>query len=373
MSTSFKVLHVAWSLGQGGAERYLADLLIQHQSFGEHVSEVLVLSSRGSLSETVERLGVPVTYLNMRSGTDIQGIIRLRSYLRSHKYDIIHSHTNNLAFTWLLGSIPGAKLYTEHGGGLLGAQPGGGWKDRLVYKYFHHAYDVFVAISNAMAGLMVATSPQVASRICVVHNGTDITAIDTAKACDKDVLPEGFLNARYRVGIVGRLSPEKGISNFVETAAVISRSNSGVAFAVVGDGPLRKELESQACDLGMADKIFFLGYRPDARSVIKHFDVFLFTSNTEGFGLVLIEAMAAGIPVVALNLTGVVREIIDDGVNGFVVDEKDYEVLAQRVEILLNDPELRERFVRGARDRVERCFTIEHNARRMLEIYRECL
>lgn len=366
-----KILHIIWSLELGGAERYLVDLLTQHQSFGEHTSEVLVLSTQGPFSEPLKQIGIPIHYMELRSGTDIRGILRLRTFLQRHTFDILHSHSNNLALNWLLRSVSAFKLYTEHGGGLLGCQSGGGWKDRFIYRFFADHYDGYIAISHAIAALMIQTNPKIKTRITIIHNGTDVTAIEQTPACAETSLPNVFFQAGKRVGIVARLSPEKGVANFINTAAIILRSIPDTVFAIIGDGNLRNELELLARDLGIANNLLFLGYRNDAISIIKHFDVFLSTSKTEGFGLVLIEAMAAGIPIVALNMTGAISEIISNGRDGFVVETENFEEIADRTIKLLHDSSLRQEFVNNAYIKVRRNFSIENNAKKILILYKK--
>lgn len=364
-----KVLHVIWDLGQGGAQTFLYELLQQHLSLSDITSEVLVLAKKGYLGEKIEGLGIPITCLGLRSGKDLLGIAKLYSYLRQSNHDIIHSHSPNLAFNCILWKASALKIFTEHGGGLMG----GGWKDRLIYKIFESNYCRFIAISNEMANVMKVANSKITDKMRVVHNGLDLRKIDAIVPDNNDKLPETVIHSNYRVGIIGRLVPQKGISTFLEAAAILSKLRKDIVFLIIGDGPLREELQAKAKRLGIESRVYFLGYRVDAKQILKLFDVFLFTSEWEPFGLVIIEAMAAGVPVVALNLKGAVHEIVADNINGFVVDKRDPGLLAKRVLELLDNSKLRAYFVQNARKKVESHFTIEHNAKAILNIYQECL
>jgi glycosyltransferase involved in cell wall biosynthesis len=116
-----------------------------------------------------------------------------------------------------------------------------------------------------------------------------------------------------------------------------------------------------------------LGFRVDAISILKRFDVFLFTSDYEPFGLVLVEAMAAGIPIVAFHQRGAVHEIIENCVDGFVVDEKSPDLLSERVNRVLGDVATSNMFIKNAREKTLRRFSIEENGRRVWELYSKCL
>jgi glycosyltransferase involved in cell wall biosynthesis len=366
---SVKVLHVLWDLGQGGAQTYVYDLVRQHQALDQVTSKVLSLSHGGPIAEDIESLGVPVKYMGMRNGYDLVGIIKLRKYLETQYADIIHAHTHNFAFNCLVSRIQIPKIYTEHGGHLLG----GRLKSRLAYGLFDQNYRRFIAISEHMAQVMINANSRIGEKINVVYNGTDVNKIDLSIPINGDGFPDGLMQARYRVGIIGRLVPQKGIDTYLEAANIIARKRNNICFIIVGDGPLRHELALKAERLGIKKRTFFLGFQPDVGRIIKTFDVFLFTSNYEPFGLVLTEAMAARVPVVALDMKGSVGEIIEDGVDGFVVEKKDPALLANKVISLLDDQSLRDYFGQNARKKVEQNFTIEQNATKVLQIYKECI
>lgn len=364
-----KVLHVVWDLGQGGAQTYVHDLIKQHKVYEDLTPEVLVLSHGGPLSEAVSVLGVPVTHLNMKNGYDWRRICKLRNYMHNTKYDLVHSHCYNFAFNFILRKLAVPSVYTEHGGSLLG----GKWQTKLAYNLFKRNYFFFIAISKEMARVMLETCPGIRDKIVIVYNGVDIEQIDRVLPPERDGLPEELFQAGFKVGFVGRLVSEKGVDTFLKAAAALCRMRDDVVFPIIGDGSLRQQLEHQAQRLGLMGKAFFLGYRPDAKSILKIFDVFLFTSNYEGFGLSLTEAMAAGVPVVALSLRGAVEEIIQDGEHGFMVHDKNAEKIAECVNKLLSDISLRKQFADKARARVEEHFAMKRNADQVLQIYHKCI
>lgn len=364
-----KILHILWDLGQGGAQTYVLELVRQLKRADLLISQVLAVSCGGQIAEEIKMLGVRVDILGLKNGYDLAGVFRMHKYLQTSRLSIIHSHSHNYALNFILRKIKVPKVFTEHGGLLLG----GRFKNSLAYRIFGRNYQKYIAISAEMARVMECKNKSIADKICVVYNGTDIKQIDGTEAIKSEMLPDELKNCRHKVGIIGRLVPQKGIDTFLETAAIIASKRSDVSFPIVGDGLLRSELKAKAAHLGIEKRVSFLGYRCDARKILKTFDVFLFTSNYEPFGLVLIEAMAARVPVVALKLRGAVGEIVEEGVDGFVVDRKDPALLANRVMTLLDDARVRESFIENARKKVERHFTIESNAKKVLKIYMDCL
>jgi len=356
-------------MGHGGAQDYLCNLLRCCQRMGGIENEVIALFFKGPLWERIKGIGIPATCLNLRGALDIFRIVRLCCCLRLSKHDIIHVHHFNPIANAIICVLAKNNVFTEHGGALLS----GDWKPKLIYWIFYRKYCRIIAISKAMAKVMGEVNSRAIRRINVVYNGTDIMGVDSMPSHRGCGLPRRFNNSRYRVGIVGRLVQQKGHSTFLDTAARLARIRDDIAFPIVGDGPLRKDLEAKAKYLNLTQNVLFLGYRSDAISILKRFDVYLFTSYQEGFGLVLVEAMAAGVPIVALDQQGAVREIIENGVDGIVVDRKDPNLLAEQVVRLIEDSSLRKRLILNARQKVEKRFSIEKNASEVFGIYSECL
>lgn len=299
-----------WHLGQGGAQTYLYQLIQElMQTRKDYQQEVLVLFSPGPLSEQFHESGIPVQYAQMKSGLDIVAVFRVYRILRKSGADIIHSHSNNLLFNTLLNFLNRPVLYTEHGGGLLGKRK----RDFLIYQYLYRPITKFIAISNEMARLMKAINPAISGRVVTIPNGVNLDAIESEKKVVESEWEQSVKSKRYYVGIIGRLVEQKGVDLFVEVAEKIAAQRDDVGFVIVGDGVLRNQLQSAVDEKQLNDSVFFTGYRSNGIAWLKRFDVFLFTSKFEPFGLVITEAMACGVPVVAAHRRGAVPEIIEDG------------------------------------------------------------
>jgi glycosyltransferase involved in cell wall biosynthesis len=172
---------------------------------------------------------------------------------------------------------------------------------------------------------------------------------------------------RFRVGAVGRLSPEKGFDVFVRAAAIVARHRPDVSFVLYGEGPLRPALEELIRREGLVGRFVLGGFRQDLPAVLPQLDVAVSSSHTEGLPVALLEAMAAGLPVVATRVGGT-PEVVADGVTGLLVPPNDPAALAAKVMALLDDPR-RAAMGEAGRRRVRDEFTFEAMAERYERLF----
>ena len=359
-----KVLHVCWDLNQGGIQRYLIDLLTAFK--GTVNSDVMVLSSPGALSPDAVGLSDNVEYIGMKGGTDLHAFFPILKRLKSGNYDVIHSHANNLVFNFALGFQSAPVLYTEHGGRFLNRD----LASSILYKYMNRNIDRFVAISAFMGNLMRARNPVIGDRLRVIYNGIQRDDLFLARLAEEAMDIRAELPDGPKVGFVGRLTKEKGVDLFIEIARVVNETRPDTQFMIIGDGPVRAEAEALVREYGLGDRVHFLGYVKSARGLFSALDVFVISSRYEAFGLVTVESMAAGVPVVALSENSAVGELVRDGVDGYLIAGLDTDEAARRVNELLSQPELKNKMGAAGRERsVE--FTIARNAEKMIREYHD--
>jgi glycosyltransferase involved in cell wall biosynthesis len=182
----------------------------------------------------------------------------------------------------------------------------------------------------------------------------------------------GIGNGTFLIGSVGRLAPQKGQRYLLEAIQKMVAAGEDVALVLVGEGPLLGSLKAQVAASGLERRVFFAGFRPEVRDLMPEFDVFVLPSVWEGFGLVLLEAMAAGRAIVASRVSAI-PEVVEDGVTGFLVPPGDSDALAEALVTLRRDGVKRERLGIAGAERLRRQFTLERMVERTIEVYRAVL
>lgn len=368
-----KVCHVIWDTRIGGMEKYVLNLLKSMRNFVD--VSLVHLGIPNVLWDEYEKLGIPIYCFNMRSGLDIKKMFNIYAFFRKNKFEIIHVHVPTLLFNFLLPLLKNkAKLvYTEHGGGLLAHNR----RNIIFYKFFASNYDVLIAISHYMKKAMIEANPKIHSKVKVIYNGISLSKSFSLDKRDpkeerKKFLPHLHLKDKV-IGIVVRLTEQKGIDIFLYIAKEILKKRNDVSFLVVGDGPLKNELLKLAQKLSVFNNVHFLGFRKDALNIMRCFDLFLLTSKWEPFGLVIIESMSVGVPVVALSCRGAVEELIKDKQTGFIIKEKTFPEIAEKILNIFDDYQQQEFIVKNAYEWIKQNFTIESNLKNLLNIYNEIL
>ena len=184
--------------------------------------------------------------------------------------------------------------------------------------------------------------------------------------------------SQWTIGILGRITPLKGHSYFLQAMAKVIRRFPYVKIRVIGDAPQKKqayrlELENLVQRLGIKDQVEFLGHQSDVPVALKEVDILCFSSiEPESFGRAIIEAQACGVPVVATRMGGVV-DIIEHGKTGLLVMPKDTEAMAQEVMHLMENPHLGEQYTRAAQDKIKEKYLLKHMAEATLQVYEELL
>lgn len=251
-------------------------------------------------------------------------------------------------------------------------------KKEQVRKYALDKVDMVIPISDAVQRPLEDAGIEKA-KIRRIYNGVNVSMF----AHRKDVLREDFSIHGYLVGIVGQLNPRsqwKGQRDFIQAAAEITQHRSDVYFAVVGgdDSPASapehmsyiRELKELAEQLKIADRVIFTGFRTDIPDVMTSLDILVLASWAEPFGRVIIEAMAAGKPVVA-TMAGGAPEIVQDGITGILVPPRDSQSIARAVLHILQDNEMRQEMGRVGEERAQEHFSVDQNVRKTQAVYEE--
>ena len=225
--------------------------------------------------------------------------------------------------------------------------------DRRVLRWMDHV--VCVSAAQAVKVRRAGVRPE---RVTVIRNAIDAPGSEPDPVYRQrlraffDVPPERI------VGAAGRLSPEKGFDQLVEAATIVGRTDPEVGFVVFGDGPLRAALTQHIAGRGLQDRFILAGFRTDLEAFLPHLHLLALPSYTEGLPVIVLEALAAGVPVVATAVGGT-PEVIEEGASGYLVPPGDPPALARRILDVLRDEPGRQKMGRRGRERVQHEFTFE--------------
>ena len=226
--------------------------------------------------------------------------------------------------------------------------------------------DMFLCASDAIRTMLVADGVP-AERTTTVHDGIDLDHVAAAPRLDVQAelwLPSGA----PIVGNVAALVPHKGHRYLIKAAAEVVRQVPDARFVIVGEGELESALRKQIKDLHLARHVLLAGFRPDALSLQKGFDLFAMSSVTEGMGSVLLDAMAIGQAIVATRAGGIPEVVIHDQ-TGVLVPTRDAQALAASIVTLLGDPARRAELGAAGRERVRASFSVERMVQATLDAY----
>jgi glycosyltransferase involved in cell wall biosynthesis len=232
----------------------------------------------------------------------------------------------------------------------------------LRYLAFANRFtDRFLVNSEAIKENMAKIEKVDPSKIDVIYNGLDIGKFTKGSPTEKSALkhelriPDGDVV----VGCVAGLNRKvKRVDLFIEAASIVSRHSGNITFLVIGDGPLRPELEAMSRRLGLEKKVIFAGQRNDITKVLRGVDIGVLTSDSEGFSNSIMEYMAAGIPAIASDAGGN-RELIDHGLDGFLSPPGDADKFAEAITRLAGDETTRLAFGERGRSKIERLFSMQ--------------
>jgi glycosyltransferase involved in cell wall biosynthesis len=368
-SARLRVMHVVLSLGPGGTERLVIEIVKQHAAVAD--SMVCCLEEPGAWAGELTRRGVPVVSLGRTGGFEPRlgyAIARLSSL---HKRDVLHCHHYSPFVYGQIGALLDGRVqvvFTEHGR-LSHAPPS--WKRRLVNPALGRLPAAIFAVSEDLRGHMIAEGLP-PGRVRVVHNGIDPGPLASPLSRRAARRALGIANDTPVVGTVGRLDQVKDLGTLIEAFALVRRSEPDARLVIIGDGSESTRLEECATELGARDGVLFVGHRDDARDLLAAFDMYANSSVYEGISLTILEAMAAGLPVVATRVGGT-PEIIDDEHTGLLVPMQSPLELAAAIETLLASPSSCRSLGRAARHCVETRFSLQGMAARYLAAYRDAL
>jgi glycosyltransferase involved in cell wall biosynthesis len=355
----------------GGAENAMF-MLLASLDRGDWAPTLLLEEAPevGPLRERAAALGVPVRLvapmpLGLTGARRVPALVRL---LRRERPRVLHAHMSSpVACKWGLTAAVLARVPAVLGTVQVGAYEPPNRSAYVQLRALARGVDRYLAVSREIADELTGKLGWPSEKVEVVYNAVDAerAAVDAPPGLREQL---GDSATRPLVLTPARLSPQKGHRVLLEAVAEVPDA----LFLLAGEGPERAPLEAEAGRLGVADRVRFLGRREDVPQLLAACDVFALPSLYEGSSLAVLEAMAAGIPIVSSAIGGT-EELIDDGRSGVLVPPGDAKALAAALRRVLGDEELRESLAARARERVAAGLTREQMASRVTAVYRELL
>jgi len=372
------ILFLIGSLELGGAERQMAMLIRSLVGLGVNC-HLFVLESPGPVYASLKGIDLAIhdgSY--RRKSVFFEKVIRLFRaqftlfrVLAKIRPDVIHAYLPLTNFMGALaGRLSGVPLVITSRRAL------GTHQDR--YK----GWRVFDILSFRLSHLVTVNSRAVGqdtlirdlgdpSKVSVIYNGIDALPFESGRSKREAVRRALGIAPKEKVVIsIANLIPYKGLADLIEAAAVVSARMPQVKFLLIGeDRGIQEKLEEKSRRLGVSQQVVFLGQRLDVPDLLAAGDLLALSSHEEGFSNVILEAMAAGLPVVATDVGGN-REAVLDGITGWLVAPRDPAVMADRILDLLSDQEKAAAWGRRGQDRVKEAFTIDGMVEAHMRLYR---
>ncbi len=291
---------------------------------------------------------------------DVIAALGVRRIIRSAYYDAVHLHSSKAGIIGCLAKpwIEAPMIYTPHGLRSFAYPDKSPLKSiaRVVEKWICRSVGNVVAVSIEEASEVVRSDIAPAEKVTVIENGVDLEDMSAAATISRADI--GVPQDAYLVGTVGRLQAQKDPVLFVQAASSIADRIPGAHFVMVGDGPLESVVRQHIAREHLAGRFHLLGWRADATDILKLFDVFVLTSRYEGMPFVLLEAAAAGLPLVSTNVPGA-QSLIDDGFSGLLAAAGDAEVIGAHLVALHSDKTLRLELGNAARTSIAESHGLE--------------
>ncbi|HXM63308.1 MAG TPA: glycosyltransferase family 4 protein [Terriglobales bacterium] len=362
-------VHVIDELRIGGAQTHLITMLREAVKYPGIEHHVVTLFGDGELSEEIRQFGIQVHVLDLRphfrKRAFFAAIAEVQTLLESLRPDLAEAHLTWSRFialfaAWRAG-VP-LRIGFEQGDLYMSS-----WKCRVANFFAQSFTHRIVVCSQALGDWVHRTHGISHSRLLVMHNCVDLARFSKNGPKAQDIEFPEKTTVFCAVGTLGR-GVNKRVDVCIHALAMARSAGAQAALVICGDGEQRNELKELAQSLGIASHVKFLGTRSDVAQVLRACHVFCHAAPFEPFGIVAIEAMAVGLPVVVPN-SGGVRETVEHGVNGLLYPALNHQALGEAMVTFANQPALRESMGMASRKIVEERLSVQQYLSRLYQVY----
>ena len=358
------VLHILYFAGKSGSEKYVYTLIKQEKLRG--IECAFVYDKEGPLCEMICQLGVPVYRLPMRNIFDLRASKRLAKLCEQHHIDVIHTHFPRenciaiLACLWRKGM---KVVNTSH----LFFETGFIWRN--INRIFSKYNSKVICVCHQQVEQRIRNGVN-REKICVIHNGVPPAESDGLRDIRRKKIREEF-GIRENTPLFcafARFEKVKGIDILLNAAAELQKKVPDAKILIAGDGSLFEDMKQLRHKLQLDDMVIMAGYRKDSHDILAASDVYVSSSRSEALSFAIIEAMSTGLPVIISDAGGN-PDILENSQGGLIFQSGDHLALAQHMETLAKNKELRSEMSRHAQRRVADEFSEEKMVESTIAVY----
>lgn len=356
------------SAGIAGGERYVQDLIQYSNKSFEHI---VVLPYRGPFEQILKNCGFNYIVVNIARKFSLFSILVLIKHIRKNKVNLIHTHGFRANFhgrlasiftkTKTISTIHVSLLYYIDTASLIR------YFYILLEKVLSFTTSKFICISKAIEKDMLSLGIN-KNKIVLIHNGVDLDRFFPRPLQEEKMRELGIKSSGPIIGTIGRMVTEKGHVYLVEALKYLKAEWKDLLCPFIGQGPSFPEIKKMAADLGISDMCIFFGNRKDVEHIYPIFDLFVLPSIREFFGIVLLEAMASVVPVIA-TASGGPLDFIKSNVNGVLVPARDAKALASEISRLLSNRDKARTIATEGRKTVEQQFNVKKIVNKIDDLY----
>ena len=361
-----RVLQILWNDDFGGAERHVSDLVLNLDR-SVFDCEVCILHHDGNrITKNLRENAIPIHCMSLNSGFNLFGPQRLIKFIRRQEYDIVHAHTYPLWIQHAIGIFTRCvNIVTFHGRDVVDIST---FRSIFMNRISRFATDGYITPSAVHKGRIADLYHISPEKIHVMYHGVDFTRFHplTSAVREEKRRELGLAEGDLAIGTIGRLTEQKNYPCFIRSALRIHEEMPNTIFFIVGYGELEDQLREMVRKNRAEDYVIFLGRRTDVPDLLGAWDIFLFTSWVESFGIVVLEAMANELAVVVSDSSSLPEVVGDAGVLVRIDDDVSF---AREVVGLLRDEDRRREMVIKAKERARNFFSMKNMINTVSEIY----
>ena len=364
------ILHIIDTTGPGGAETVFIDLISHLPT--EKYRSVVVIRGKGWVYEELGRRGIEPVILDAKGSFNWRYLKKLVKLIRSEKVDLIQSHLlGSNIYASLAGILSRTPVVATFHGMVDVAE-----KERLLFLKFaaiNYGAAAIVAVSKDLRDNIISRTSLCADKTEVIYNGINTESFQRPKS-NRLRQQFGWGENEIIIGSLGNIRPAKAYDVLLEAAALLKDSEKSYRFVIAGHGKgsLYQKILDLKSELKLDEHVQFLGFNDDPADFLSNLDLFLLSSSSEGFSIATIQAMAAGLPVVATR-SGGPQEIITHEKDGYLVDINAPQQIAEAIEKLINDPALRQKLAQAGQNHAIKTFDIKNMINSYETIYQNFL